>query len=242
MTGDEVYDAAVPRPRASGEDLDEEVPRSYYGGAWSADSRHFFYTVHDEAYRPYQVRRHTLGTPVADDVLVLEEPDERYELCVRAPRSGGPVVLWAESRDTREVWVLDGDDPAAPPRSVGGRRRGVEYHAEHLRLPDGSEHAARRHQRRGHRVPAGGCAGARATPTRTTRRGGRSGPRTPPSGSSGSSVRLPRGAAASGRDGQRLLRLLPVDDLDGDGRRPRAGLPDRAPWRWAATRSTTPTS
>ena len=49
------------------------VPRSYYGGAWSADSRHFFYTVHDDAYRPFQVWRHAIGTPTEDDVLVLEE-------------------------------------------------------------------------------------------------------------------------------------------------------------------------
>ena len=83
------------------------------------------------AYRPYQVWRHTLGTPVADDVLVLEEPDERFELCVRATRSGGLVVLWAESRDTREVWVVDADDPDGP-AALGRRpapRRGVPRRA-----------------------------------------------------------------------------------------------------------------
>jgi oligopeptidase B len=138
LLGDEVY-ALRFRDLTTGTDLDEVVPRSYFTGAWSPDSRHFFYTLHDEAYRPHQVWRHTLGTPVTDDVLVLEERDERYGLQVRAPRSGGPLVLWADSRDTREVWVLDGDDPTAVPRSVGGRRRGVEYHAEHLRSPDGSE-------------------------------------------------------------------------------------------------------
>ena len=50
-TGDEVYTLRF-RDLRTGEDLDEVVPRSYYGGAWSADSRWFFYTVHDEAYRP----------------------------------------------------------------------------------------------------------------------------------------------------------------------------------------------
>ena len=47
-TGDEVY-ALRFRDLRTGEDLAEVVPRSYYGGAWSADSRWFFYTVHDEA-------------------------------------------------------------------------------------------------------------------------------------------------------------------------------------------------
>jgi oligopeptidase B len=136
LTGDEVYTLRF-RDLTTGEDLPEEVPRSYYSGAWSADSRHFFYTVHDGAYRPFQVWRHELGTSVEDDALVLTEPDERFELQVRATRSGALVLLWAGSRDTSEVWVVDAADPTSPPRSVGGRRPGVEYHAEHLAAPDG---------------------------------------------------------------------------------------------------------
>ena len=76
---------------------------------------------------------------MSDDVLVLSEPDERFELNVRASRSGGLVVIWSASRDTTEVWVVDAHDPRAAPRSVGGRRVGVEYHAEHAVLPDGTE-------------------------------------------------------------------------------------------------------
>jgi oligopeptidase B len=53
-----------------GLDLDEVIPRTYYSGAWSADSSTFFYTVHDDAYRPYQVWRHRLGSAVQDDVCV----------------------------------------------------------------------------------------------------------------------------------------------------------------------------
>jgi len=137
-TGDEVY-ALRFRDIASGTDLPEEVPGSYYGGAWAADSGHFFYTVLNAAYRPHEVWRHAVGTPVSEDVLVLSEPDERFELNVRASRSGGLVLIWSASRDTTEVWVLDAHDPRDPPRSVGGRRVGVEYHAEHAVLPDGTE-------------------------------------------------------------------------------------------------------
>lgn len=136
--GDEVY-ALRFRDIESGEDLADEVPRSYYGGAWSASSEHFFYTALDDAYRPHEVWRHAVGTPVAEDVLVLAEPDERFELNVRGARSGAAVLLWSESRDTTEAWVLRARDPLAPPRSVGGRRKGVEYHAEHTVLPDGAE-------------------------------------------------------------------------------------------------------
>jgi oligopeptidase B len=137
-TGDEVYELRF-RDLGTGEDLPHVVPRSYYTGAWSADSAYFFYTVHDDAYRPFQVWRHHIGMPYDDDVLVLDEPDERFELEVRGTRSGGLVVLWAQSRDTREVWVVDAHHPTSSPRSVGGRRPGIEYHAEHAVLPDGGD-------------------------------------------------------------------------------------------------------
>ena len=126
-TGDEVYELRF-RDLETGADLPEVAPRTYYGGAWSSGSDHFFYTVHDDAYRPFQVWRHALGTPVADDVLVLEEPDERFELNVRATRSGGP------GRDL-------GGEPRHP-GGVGGRRR----------VPDVAAALGRR-PAPGHRVP-----------------------------------------------------------------------------------------
>ena len=139
-TGDEVYELRF-RDLRTGTDLTqpdsgEVVPRTYYGGAWSADSQWYFYTVHDQAYRPFQVWRHRIGTPVADDVLVLEEPDERFDLNLRATRSGGAILVLSESRDTGETWVIDATAPESAPRSVGGRRPGVLYRAEHVRESD----------------------------------------------------------------------------------------------------------
>lgn len=135
-TGDEVYELRF-RDLRTGADLEERVPRSYYSGAWSADSAWFFYTVHDDAYRPFQVWRHRIGTPVADDVLVLAEPDERFEVQVRGTRSGDCVLIWSESNTTSECWVVDARDVTRGPWSAGGRRDGVRYHAEHRRRPDG---------------------------------------------------------------------------------------------------------
>jgi oligopeptidase B len=134
--GDEVYELRF-RDLGTGEDLPDRLPRTYYSGAWSADSTYFFYTVHDEKYRAHQVWRHRLGSPASSDVLVVEEPDERYELNVRACRSGDVGMVKAESRDTSEVWLLDLHDPEAPPRGVTPRRRGVIYACEHAHTPDG---------------------------------------------------------------------------------------------------------
>ena len=59
-TGDEVFRMRF-RDLRTGLDGDE-IARTYYGGAWSADSAYFFYTVHDQAYRPCEIWRHRVGT------------------------------------------------------------------------------------------------------------------------------------------------------------------------------------
>ena len=56
-TGNEVFVLRF-RDLRTGQDLDEVVARSYYGGAWSADSGYYFYAVHDDAFRPCEVWRH----------------------------------------------------------------------------------------------------------------------------------------------------------------------------------------
>ena len=94
----------------------------------------------DELHRPYQVWRHTVGTPASDDVLVLAEPDARFELELRASRSGELALITAQSRDTTEVTLipLDRSGPR-PSRVVEPRRRGVEYRADHLAGRRGGE-------------------------------------------------------------------------------------------------------
>ncbi len=105
LDGDEVYQLRF-RDLESGADLDEVVPRTYYGGAWAADSASFLYTVHDDAWRPYQVWRHVLGTPVADDVLVLEDLDDTMELELHGSRSGLWAVISLVGRGFREEHLV----------------------------------------------------------------------------------------------------------------------------------------
>ena len=142
--GDEVYQLRI-RDLASGADtvtgagLPERIGRSYYGLAWSADSRCVFYTVTDAAYRPYQVWRHEIGTDPARDALVFTEHDERFEVEVRATRSGAYVFIETACRDTTETLVIPAGDPRAAPFVLQERRKGVEYRADHADGPDGGE-------------------------------------------------------------------------------------------------------
>ncbi len=134
-SGDEVYtlrfrSLTAERDLTLDDDLSEIIPRSYYGGAWSANSAMFFYTIHDELYRPYQVWRHRIGTPAAEDVLVFTEDDARYELTVRATRSGAYILIETACRDTSETWLIPAAQPLAAPVVVEPRRKGVEYQVD----------------------------------------------------------------------------------------------------------------
>lgn len=129
LAGDERYDVRVVRI-ATGEVVDEAVRQTGGALAWSLDGRILFYTRVDDAWRPYQVWRHEVGTPEAADVLVHEETDERFFVGVGASRDDRHVVIAVGSKTTNEYRVLDAADPLGTPRVVAARRQGVEYDIE----------------------------------------------------------------------------------------------------------------
>jgi oligopeptidase B len=136
--GDEVYQLRI-RDLASGADLAERIERTYYTLAWSADSTSLLYVVTDAVYRPYEVWRHRLGTDPAQDTLVFREDDERFELTVRATRSGEYVLIESESRRSTETLMLPAAGTTAAPAVMQERRPGVEYRADHAAGPGGGE-------------------------------------------------------------------------------------------------------
>jgi len=116
------HDGGPPR------DLDDLIEGTSWGGtAWSSDNTHLFYVMPDEAMRPFQVWRHRLGTPSGDDVMVWEEPDERFFVHIERTRSDAWIVITAASHTSSEVWLAPADDPSGPLRLVRPRTEDVEY-------------------------------------------------------------------------------------------------------------------
>jgi oligopeptidase B len=126
--GSEVYELRF-RNLTTGEDLPDVVPGTYYGSAWAADDRTFFYVKPDASMRPYQLWRHRLGEP--DDVLVYEEPDERFYLGVGTTKDDRFILLHLGSKVTDEVWYLPADDPLGDFQVIEPRQQDVEYGVEH---------------------------------------------------------------------------------------------------------------
>jgi oligopeptidase B len=127
--GDERYTIRVKDLR-TGEVLPDEITGASGGATWSAGGTHLFYTTVDDAWRPFRVWRHAVGSD-AEDVLVHEETDERYFVGVGRTHSEKYLVIGMSSKVTSEYRVLEADDPEGEFRVVLPRRDGVEYSLEH---------------------------------------------------------------------------------------------------------------
>jgi oligopeptidase B len=99
---------------------------------WAADHSTLFYTVEDEVQkRQYQLWRHTLGTPHAQDVLVYQDDDERFNLGVGRTRDGQYILLESSSHITTETHFLRADDPTGSFQLIAPRRDDHEYSVDH---------------------------------------------------------------------------------------------------------------
>jgi oligopeptidase B len=115
----------------TGELLGDEVPDTFYDTAWSLDSSSLFYLTVDDAWRPYRVWRHKLGTAAAADVIVYEEPDERFWVGIDLTQSEKYIILDLRSKITSETRVIDASVPDSEPVVLRVRKQGVEYSVEH---------------------------------------------------------------------------------------------------------------
>ena len=124
---------------AAGTVLPDEIPGAFYGCAWSLDGSALFYVTVDDAWRPYRVSRHIVGSAAADDVVVFSEPDERYWVGVALTRSERYLQISVASKLTSEALLLDAARPGGDFSVVLPRRQGVEYSVEHQAGPDGAD-------------------------------------------------------------------------------------------------------
>ena len=115
----------------TGETLSGEVER-VGSVVWAADNRTLFYTVEDEEQkRQYQLWRHTLGAPHAEDALVYQDDDERFNLGAGRTRDGRFIVMESASHITTECWALAAEEPEGQFTLIAPRQDEHEYSIDH---------------------------------------------------------------------------------------------------------------
>lgn len=135
--GDERYTVHV-RDLTADVRLADEIPNT--GGAFfTPDVTGIVYTTMDDSWRPDTLWLHRIGTPVADDLKLFHEPDERFWLGAGITHSRRYLAIGVGSSVTSEEYLVDlqGDITAAP-QLVWPRTEGVEYSLEHA-IVDGED-------------------------------------------------------------------------------------------------------
>ncbi|MGG7446546.1 oligopeptidase B [Kosakonia oryzendophytica] len=99
---------------------------------WVNDSETLYYVrKHATTLLPYQVWRHTIGTPAQHDELVYEEQDEAFYVGLSKTTSQHYITIHLASATTSEVLLLDAELPDAQPLRFLPRRKDHEYSLDH---------------------------------------------------------------------------------------------------------------
>ncbi|MHA7208711.1 S9 family peptidase [Arthrobacter sp. MDT1-65] len=143
--GDERFTLRI-KDLVTGELLPDEIPDVFYGLSFSPDGSRVYYTVVDDSWRPYQVRSHTLGTPVADDVLVYQEDDVAMWTGFELSADRTQLLISIGCSEYSEYRVLDLEHPEAGLTLLISRDERILYDAEPVRV-DGAPHYLLTHDR-----------------------------------------------------------------------------------------------
>ncbi|NJN52298.1 MAG: S9 family peptidase [Gammaproteobacteria bacterium] len=112
----------------------EEITNASGAIAWANDSHQetavFFYTLLSENWRPYIVKAHRLGTPVATDATVYEEHGAFF-VGLGKTQSDAFILITAGDHVTSETWYVPAHAPTAAPTLIAPRRAQHEYDVEH---------------------------------------------------------------------------------------------------------------
>lgn len=111
----------------TGELLPDQVSNCSYGGAWSSDGTHFFYTLNDHAVRTHQVKKHQMGQDISNDVLMYEEPDSTFSAYIYKSWDDQYIFFASGSSTSNEFHFLPADQPNANLTLIQKREKDLEF-------------------------------------------------------------------------------------------------------------------
>ena len=113
--------------------LPDVIPLSTGGATWANDNKTVFYILKDSVtLRSEKIMKHTLGTPVENDVEVFYEEDETFNTFIYKTKSEKYLVIGSESTLTSEYRFLDASNPGGEFKIIQPRTRGLEYQVDHF--------------------------------------------------------------------------------------------------------------
>ncbi|MBU2893331.1 S9 family peptidase [Colwellia sp. D2M02] len=113
---------------STGELLADELIGTSGNIEWGNDNKTVYYIKRDpQTLLAYQVFRHTLGTPQANDELIYEEQDKTFYTFMSKSKDNSSVIIWHSSTEAKSASVIDANSPKATPIEFIPRETGIEY-------------------------------------------------------------------------------------------------------------------
>jgi len=117
---------------ASGKLLEDSIPNAEPNIVWGDDNKTIYYIEKDPVtLLSKRVKAHVLGTPVAQDRLVYEEPDDTFYLQIGRTRDDKFLLIVSDATVSTEVRYAPADG-SKPFEVIAPRQRDFEYQADHL--------------------------------------------------------------------------------------------------------------
>ncbi|WP_427015487.1 S9 family peptidase [Pseudarthrobacter sp. P1] len=143
--GDELFTVRIKDLR-TGELLADVIENVFYGLAFSPDGGTLYYMLADDAWRPYQIKAHVLGTPVAADAVLYQEDDVAMWTGFELSADRRHLIVGIGCSEYSETRLLRFDDPSAGLALLIPRSEHILYEAEPFLL-DGEERLLLTHNR-----------------------------------------------------------------------------------------------
>lgn len=125
-TGDENYSLYI-RNISTQTLLEAPIPGLSHALVWANDNQTIFYTIRNDAYRPYKLFSHKVGSSFHEDKMVYHEEDERFFLSIQKSKNEQYLLLNLRSKTTAEVHYLEADNPNDSFKLFATRAPKVKY-------------------------------------------------------------------------------------------------------------------
>lgn len=118
---------------ATGRLLPDQILNADPSIAWSSDSNYLFYAEKNpQTLLASMIKRHQLGQPLKNDVVVYQEQDSSFYIGVDNSQDEKFVVIWAGSTVSSDLHILPANLPTAAFKPFAKRQRNFLYNAEHI--------------------------------------------------------------------------------------------------------------
>ena len=107
--------------------ITEKIEETSGSISFSIDDKYIFYSKLDKNHRPRQIKRHKLGTPTKNDVVIYEEKDERYTVGINLTSDEKFFLISSSDHTSSEVYYFPSSQKNPTPKLIQKREDKIIY-------------------------------------------------------------------------------------------------------------------